>query len=139
MKVFFYGRFPPGVRPRIRRMLAGPPFPPEAEVSLKVVAPRTMAQYNTRYHGVSGPTDVLSFPYEGPRDGAPYLGDVLLCPAYIAEVAKQEGVPFERHFLRVAAHGVLHLLGMDHQDPPQEREMRAWEERLLERAYAHDG
>ena len=101
-----------------------------------------MAELNHRWMGKQGPTDVLAFPMDeldadrGPGvdagDGEPaLLGDIVLCPE-VAErqaAAAGHGTDDEIHLLTV--HGVLHLLGYDHAEPDEEREMFGLQDRLL--------
>lgn len=83
-----------------------------ATVGLLVVGPEEMARVNAEHRGKPEPTDVLSFPVDGPdvldgwpADGPPpELGDILICPA-----AAQEPLT------TLAVHGLLHLLGYDHE------------------------
>jgi probable rRNA maturation factor len=111
---------------------------PEAELCLKLVDEPTMTEYNEKYLDKHGPTDVLSFPMDELRPGKAgepeeegILGDMLLCPEYAARQA-----PFfsrtpedEMHLLTI--HGILHLLGYDHAEPEEEREMFGLQARLL--------
>jgi probable rRNA maturation factor len=111
---------------------------PEAELCLKLVDEGTMTEMNTRWMGKDGPTDVLSFPMDElrpGRDGEPevegILGDMLLCPQYaIAQAPQFSRTPDdEMHLLTI--HGILHLLGYDHAEPDEEREMFGLQARLL--------
>ena len=111
---------------------------PEAELCLKLVDEATIAQFNKLYLDKDGPTDVLSFPMDElrpAREGEPeeegILGDMLLCPQYAAAQAPSfsRSVDDEMHLLTI--HGILHLLGYDHADPEEEREMFALQARLL--------
>jgi probable rRNA maturation factor len=111
---------------------------PEAELCLKLVDEPTMSQFNERYMGKTGPTDVLSFPMDElrpGRDGEPedegILGDMLLCPQYaIAQAPSFSRTPTdEMHLLTI--HGILHLLGYDHAEPTEEQEMFGLQVRLL--------
>jgi probable rRNA maturation factor len=97
-----------------------------------------MTEMNTRWMGKDGPTDVLSFPMDElrpGRDGEPevegILGDMLLCPQYaIAQAPQFSRTPDdEMHLLTI--HGILHLLGYDHAEPDEEREMFGLQARLL--------
>ena len=115
---------------------------PLAELSILLVDVAYMAELNHRWMGGDGPTDVLAFPMEegtidpGPNEmvgGEPaLLGDVVLCP----EVAEKQAVEAnhstadELHMLTV--HGVLHLLGYDHGEPDEEREMFALQAKILD-------
>jgi probable rRNA maturation factor len=111
---------------------------PEAELCLKLVDEGTIAQFNKQYMDKDGPTDVLSFPMDElrpGREGEPeeegILGDMLLCPQYAAAQAPSfsRTVDDEMHLLTI--HGILHLLGYDHAEPDEEREMFGLQARLL--------
>jgi probable rRNA maturation factor len=111
---------------------------PEAELCLKLVDEGTIAQFNKQYMEKDGPTDVLSFPMDElrpGREGEPeeegILGDMLLCPQYAAAQAPSfsRTVDDEMHLLTI--HGILHLLGYDHAEPEEEREMFGLQARLL--------
>lgn len=100
---------------------------PSGEFSVVLVSDRAMRQYNRRYRGLDTPTDVLSF--EG-EDG--YLGDILISTetAY-RQSARSEALTFARNVNRLALHGLLHLMGYDHET--DDGEMRALETRLRRR------
>jgi len=113
---------------------------PLAELSVLLVDIDYMTELNHRWMGADGPTDVLAFPMEessvdhGPSEsvGEPaLLGDIVLCPEVAAKQAATagHGADDELHLLTV--HGVLHLLGYDHADPEEEREMFTLQARLL--------
>jgi len=77
-----------------------------------------------------GPTDVLSFPMDELRPGtedqptpAGLLGDVVLCPQVAEAQAKTAGHPLSDELLLLTTHGLLHLLGFDHADAAEEKEM----------------
>jgi probable rRNA maturation factor len=115
---------------------------PLAELSVLLVDVAYMTELNHRWMGGDGPTDVLAFPMEegtidpGPNEviGAEptLLGDVVLCPEVAARQAQAAGhsAADELHLLTV--HGVLHLLGYDHAEPDEEREMFTLQARLLD-------
>lgn len=114
---------------------------PLAELSILLVDIEYMTELNHRWMGGEGPTDVLAFPMdEGSVDHGPgessagepaLLGDIVLCPEVAAKQAAAAGhsAADELHLLTV--HGVLHLLGYDHAEPEEEREMFALQDRLL--------
>jgi len=111
---------------------------PEAELCLRLVDEATMAQYNEKWMGKDGPTDVLSFPMDQlrpPRDEEPeaegILGDMLLCPQYAASQAPTFDRSVDDELALLTIHGILHLLGYDHAEPEAEREMFALQARLL--------
>ena len=114
---------------------------PLAELSVLLVDIEYMTELNHRWMGGDGPTDVLAFPMEessvdhGPSEspGEPaLLGDIVLCPEVAAKQAAAAGhsAADELHLLTV--HGALHLLGYDHAEPDEEREMFALQNRLLQ-------
>ncbi|HWH01285.1 MAG TPA: rRNA maturation RNase YbeY [Pilimelia sp.] len=115
---------------------------PLAELSILLVDVEYMTELNHRWMGGDGPTDVLAFPMdEGTVDHGPgeaagtepaLLGDIVLCPEVAAKQAAAAGhTPAdELHLLTV--HGCLHLLGYDHAEPDEEREMFALQARLLQ-------
>ena len=85
-----------------------------------------------------GPTDVLSFPMDELRPGAEgdpseegILGSVVLCPQVAAEQAREAGHSAVEEMLLLTTHGILHLLGFDHAEPEDEREMFALQRHLL--------
>jgi probable rRNA maturation factor len=111
---------------------------PLAELSVLLVDTEAMSQLHERWMGESGPTDVLSFPMDElrpGRDGAPsgpgLLGDVVLCPEVARSQAVVAGHTVAEELLLLTAHGVLHLLGYDHAEPDEEREMFDLQRRLL--------
>jgi probable rRNA maturation factor len=115
---------------------------PLAELSILLVDTDYMTELNHRWMGNDGPTDVLAFPMdEGSIDHGPgeaggsepaLLGDIVLCPEVAAKQAATAGhaAADELHLLTV--HGALHLLGYDHAEPEEEREMFALQARLLD-------
>jgi probable rRNA maturation factor len=104
-----------------RRVLVGEGVT-AGELSLSFVAPEEMAGLHARYLGEDGPTDVLSFPLG--EDGL--LGDVVVCPA---EARRNNPADPEAELRLLVAHGVLHLLGYDHEEEAQRREMWSRQER----------
>lgn len=114
---------------------------PMAELSMLLIDTAHMSELNQRWMESSGPTDVLAFPMDEfdaergpghvPGDTAALLGDVVLCPAVAAQQAQQAGHSTDDELHLLTVHGVLHLLGYDHADPEEEREMFALQNRLL--------
>jgi probable rRNA maturation factor len=128
------GAFTRLARFTIRRMRVHP----QAVLCLKLVDEATMSDYNKRFMGKTGPTDVLSFPMDElrpGREGEPepdgILGDLALCPQFAISQAPQfaRSPADEMHLLTI--HGILHLLGYDHAEPDEEREMFTLQARLL--------
>lgn len=96
------------------------------ELSLSFTTEDEIAELHERYMGESGPTDVLSFPLDGDDgEGVRMLGDVVIAPAFAART--RADLPAELRLLVV--HGVLHLLGYDHEEEAERAEMWARQER----------
>lgn len=93
----------------------------EKELSISLVTADEMSHLHEEYMGEAGPTDVLSFPQD--EDGL--LGDVVICPAVAAEQSRDIAV--EIRLLLV--HGILHLLGYDHEREEDRTRMWARQER----------
>ncbi|MEV4604503.1 rRNA maturation RNase YbeY [Amycolatopsis sp. NPDC049253] len=113
---------------------------PLAELSILLVTLEVMEDLHERWMDLPGPTDVMAFPMDeldsSRRPDAPdaspaLLGDIVLCPAFAKDQAKTAGHALidELHLLTV--HGVLHLLGYDHAEPAEEREMFGLQKRIL--------
>jgi len=112
---------------------------PLAELCIKAVDEPTIATLNEQWMEKEGPTDVLAFPMdelrpglvnEEPEEGV--LGDLVLCASVAARQAAEAGhaTTDELHLLTV--HGILHLLGYDHAEPDEHREMFALQATLLD-------
>jgi probable rRNA maturation factor len=105
----------------------------DAELSVALADDPAIAALNERYRGKAGPTDVLSFSLlEGPhaaRRGA-LLGDVVLGVEVAARQAARARRSLDDELARLLIHGVLHLLGHDHQQPAERARMRREERRL---------
>jgi probable rRNA maturation factor len=86
-----------------------------AELVIRLVDSVESAALNQKYRNKAGPTNSLSFPFEPPPGiTTPLLGDLVLCPALLAEEATQQGKSLETHWAHLIVHGCLHLLGYDH-------------------------
>lgn len=118
-----------------RHVLAAQRVPDDMEVAILLVDETTISELNSTHLHQDGPTDVLAFPIdepgEAPAGGPAMLGDVVLCPAYVARQAADHGRPFADELAMLTVHGLLHLLGMDHADATQEREMFGLTDQLL--------
>ena len=112
---------------------------PQAELSVLAVDIATMSALHQQWMDEDGPTDVLSFPMDELRPGTDdedpepgLLGDVVLCPAVAAQQATAAGHPTAQELDLLTTHGILHLLGYDHAEPDEEREMFALQRELLD-------
>lgn len=109
------------------------------ELTLTFVDEVTIAELNLEHMGVDGPTDVLSFPLDDPAlsdaPGGPpsLLGDVVVCPVVAERQFADHAGSLEDEIALLVVHGVLHVLGHDHADPEEARDMRELEVLLLER------
>ena len=100
-----------------------------ADLAIRLVDAKEGRALNRHYRGKDYATNVLSFPADLPEGvKLPLLGDLVICAPVVAREAKEQGKPLAAHYAHLTVHGVLHLLGLDHED---EREAEAME--LLER------
>ena len=111
---------------------------PQTELSILLVGVDVMTELHVQWMDEPGPTDVLSFPMDELRPGSDgevsppgLLGDVVLCPEVAARQAREAGHSTTEELLLLTTHGILHLLGFDHAEPEEEREMFALQRRLL--------
>ncbi len=105
-----------------------------AEVTIRLVGEEESAQLNSQFRGKSGPTNVLSFPFE-PPPAVPimdFLGDLVICVPLVSREAQALGKAPIAHWAHLVIHGALHLLGYDHQTEAQALEMESLEARLLQ-------
>jgi probable rRNA maturation factor len=87
-----------------------------AAVEVIFVGARKMCQLNRKYRGKNYGTDVLSFRYPGEKaDGLPFLGEIVIAPQIAQEQAVRYGGTIESEIRRLVIHGLLHLLGYDHE------------------------
>ena len=107
---------------------------PDAELSILLTNDAAISELNRRYLGKEGPTNVLAFPMSGGHhpEGKLMLGDVVVSVETALEESRQAGEPLERTVFRLLVHGLLHLLGHDHEKSRKEAQrMRKEEQRLL--------
>jgi probable rRNA maturation factor len=99
----------------------------QGELSVFLVSPPQIEQMNRKHLGEPGPTDVLAFPIDGldqSVDTPAFIGEIVICPEVAAEQAEGS---LESELDLLVAHGVLHLLGFDHEDEDGAAAMRARE------------
>ncbi len=111
---------------------------PGADLCLKLVDEAAMEVLHVQWMDLPGPTDVMSFPMDELRPGRDgqepeegVLGDIVLCPSVAARQAAEAGHATEEELLLLTTHGILHLLGYDHAEPDEEREMFELQRTLL--------
>lgn len=103
----------------------------EAEISIAFITEDEISRLNRDYRGVDGPTDVLSFFYHD----TPLSGEVIFAPSYIEKQAADYGVSFERELVMLIIHGLLHLLGYDHEDDEEKAEVMWRRQREIEKEF----
>ena len=97
-----------------------------ADLAIRLVDAKEGRALNRHYRGKDYATNVLSFPVELPPGVVlPLLGDLVICAPVVAKEALEQGKPLAAHYAHLTVHGVLHLLGLDHED---EREAEAMEQ-----------
>ncbi len=126
----------------------------DAELSVLFVDEMSIAELNSRFLGKDGPTDVLAFPIDEepvesgrspdsggtgpglpsePEDAPVLLGDIVICPAVAFRNAGEHAGSFDDEIALLIVHGLLHLMGMDHDEDDEAEEMEAKERELLGR------
>ncbi len=108
-----------------------------AELDIHLAGRAGIRSLNRTYRDTDRPTDVLSFPVHAspkdfPREGAYLLGDIVICPEVAEAQAAEAGIPPRERMRELLVHGLLHLIGHDHEaGPSKARRMRAVEAALL--------
>jgi len=104
-----------------------------AVLTIRLVGREESRSLNRNYRGKDAETNVLSFPADLPAEiGIDLLGDVVICAARVAEEAREQGKAESAHWAHLTIHGVLHLLGYDHERAEDAGVMEGLEVRLLE-------
>lgn len=105
---------------------------PQVGLSLRIVDAPEALELNSRYRNNAYPTNVLSFPAELPR-GVPreWLGDLVMCAPVLAQEASEQHKPLRAHYAHMTVHGLLHLLGYQHELDEEAQAMEALETQLL--------
>jgi probable rRNA maturation factor len=108
----------------------------EADLAIRLVDAREGRALNRHYRGKDYATNVLSFPAELPEglpEGVrlPLLGDLVLCAPVVAREAREQRKPLAAHYAHLTVHGVLHLLGWNHEDAREAECMEGLEREIL--------
>ena len=121
-----------------QRNLAEMHVSPDADVAIVLVDEGAMEALHVQWMDEPGPTDVLSFPMDELRPGseddptpAGLLGDIVLCPQVAESQAETAGHSTMDELILLTTHGLLHLLGFDHAEPDEEREMFGLQKELI--------
>lgn len=129
----------PGVATRVRAAamaVLGVAAPRKAsgEITVRLSGDRDVRRLNRNFRGKDKPTNVLSFPAGDqvlPRGAPLQLGDIVIAYGTVAREAEAQGKSIRDHLLHLVVHGVLHLLGYDHERPAAARRMETLETRIL--------
>lgn len=118
---------------------------PGVDLGIIFVDEEPMTELHVKWMDEPGPTDVLSFPMDELRPGSDLvpspegvLGDIVVCPQVASKQAETVGHPMMNEILLLVTHGILHLVGFDHAEPDEEREMFALQKELLEKFYGSE-
>lgn len=131
----------PAIRALAGMVVAAEGYPESSEVTILLVSDEEMGAYNERFLKRTGPTDVLAFPVEDLQAGVVperdandpplLLGDIIVAPEYISGQAGEYGVSFDDEISLMVIHGLLHLLGYDHQSDEEAELMEQREREIL--------
>ena len=103
-----------------------------ADLAIRLVDAKEGRALNRHYRGKDYATNVLSFPVELPAGVTlPLLGDLVICAPVVTKEALEQGKPLAAHFAHLTVHGVLHLLGLDHEDEREAEAMEQLEREIL--------
>jgi probable rRNA maturation factor len=132
----------------------------DCELSMIFIDETSMADLNERFLGREGPTDVLAFPMDDevvesgrqpdqggrgpgapaePGDAPTLIGDVVICPGVAKKQAPEHGASLDEELALLVVHGVLHLLGFDHEEDDEAEAMEQREQELLQQFRALEG
>jgi probable rRNA maturation factor len=104
----------------------------ECELSIRIVDEQESADFNQRYRGKSGATNVLSFPFDAVTpEPLPILGDLVICAPVLAREASEQQKTTTAHWAHIVIHGVLHLLGYDHIEDQDAEQMESLETEIM--------
>ena len=111
----------------------------KSDVSVLFVNEDEMTKQHVRWMNEPGPTDVMSFPMDDIllqnsklRKKQAILGDIVICPAVVLKDSKEQGLNPAYHLVFLLAHGILHLLGQDHQEDSQRIVMQKREQGIMD-------
>lgn len=153
MRIYFsdFGRYKHSVKKVLQQALAYLGQPSDClEMSLSVVSEQDIKKLNAEFRNVDSVTDVLSFPTADvhkkvinlselaldsidPQTQRFHLGDVIICLDRAKEQAQEYGHSLKRELCFLSLHGLLHLLGYDHETPDDETEMTALQKAILDK------
>ncbi len=104
----------------------------ECELSIRIVDEQESADFNQRYRGKNGATNVLSFPFDAVTpEPLPILGDLVICAPVLVREASEQDKTITAHWAHIVIHGVLHLLGYDHIEDQDAEQMESLETEIM--------
>ena len=105
-----------------------------AELVIRIVSLSEIIDLNSRYRHKNSATNVLSFPFESPPEikETPFLGDIVICAEVVIQEATLQNKSSEAHWAHMIVHGILHLLGYDHEHEAEANIMEEQEIKLLQ-------
>jgi probable rRNA maturation factor len=117
-----------------RRAHARSPVPKRTVLSVRIVGKARSRSLNSQYRHKDRPTNVLSFAGAGSvPDGRQHLGELVICAPVVAMEARAQGKSLQAHWAHLTIHGVLHLLGFDHEHVREAAKMESREIQILDR------
>ena len=106
----------------------------DAKLVIRIVDEPESQALNRQYRGIDKPTNVLSFPFEAPPHvPSKHIGDLVICAPVVEREAAEQGKALDAHWAHMVVHGVLHLLGYDHQTDADAETMEGLEIAILGR------
>jgi len=103
------------------------------ELSVRIVDAEEGQALNEQFRGSTGATNVLSFPFENESpEPLPLIGDIVICAPVVAKEAREQNKALNAHWAHMMIHGVLHLLGYDHQNENDANLMESLETEIMQ-------
>jgi probable rRNA maturation factor len=103
------------------------------ELSIRIVDAEEGQALNEQFRGSTGATNVLSFPFENESpEPLPLIGDIVICAPVVAKEAREQNKALNAHWAHMIIHGVLHLLGYDHQNENEANLMESLETEIMQ-------
>ena len=121
------------IRRWVETVIAAEQNDADVELTIRIVGLEEITELNERYRHKTGPTNILSFPFEAPPGvELNLLGDLVIAATVVAREAQEQHKTEAAHWAHMVVHGTLHLLGYDHQTPAEAEDMEAREIRILQ-------
>ena len=103
------------------------------ELSIRIVDTEEGKALNEQFRGSTGATNVLSFPFENESpEPLPLIGDIVICAPLVLKEANEQNKTLNAHWAHMIIHGVLHLLGYDHQNKTEATAMESLETKIMQ-------